>query len=89
MSKYFYSITDYCVMAHDPSSGKEVWRRYLRTYLRDTKQVPMITIQVSTESILAIWKGESVAIDPDNGKVKWHKRAMFQSSIPIFTRELN
>lgn len=77
MFNLHYSVVDNCmVLAYDPQTREEVWRRSLRTYFRNTRKMPIIKLQVRAQTISAIWMGSSVILDSDNGKVIKYIRSM-------------
>ncbi|MEM6376990.1 MAG: hypothetical protein AAF705_02180 [Bacteroidota bacterium] len=77
MFNLHYSIVDNCtVLAFNPLTRKEEWRRSVRTYFRNTSKMPIIKLQVTELTVSAIWMGSSVVIDASNGKVLKYLRTM-------------
>lgn len=77
MFNLHYSLVDNCtVVAYDPLTRQEEWRRSLRTYFRNTHKMPIIKLQVREQTISAIWMGSTVLLDSNDGKVLKYIRSM-------------
>jgi hypothetical protein len=88
MPNFNYTLVDQCtVVAYDPDRGKVEWRRCLRTYFRDTRKFPIVSIQVFEETITASWRGSVVTLFADSGKVKTYLRSMSygKGATPVFS----
>lgn len=91
MPNFQYTLVDHCmVVAYDPDRGKVRWRRCLRTYFRDTHKFPMVSIQVTAETITASWRGSVVTLFADSGKVKQYYRSMSygRGATPVFSHSV-
>lgn len=77
MLNLHYSMVDNCtVLAYDPQSKTEKWRRSLRTYFRNTQKFPMITLHVQEGTVMAAWMGSYVIMESNYGTVEKFYRAM-------------
>lgn len=77
MLNLHYSIVDNCtVVAYYPRTMEVAWRRSVRTYLRNTRKVPIIKLQVTEHTVSAIWLGSSVVIDSSDGTVIKYVRSI-------------
>lgn len=88
MPNFQYTLIDQCtVVAYDPDKGKVEWRRCLRTYFRDTRKFPIVSLQIYENTITASWRGSVVTLFADSGKVKQYYRSIVagKGSTPVFS----
>jgi outer membrane protein assembly factor BamB len=55
------------VVALDPGTGEEIWRRKLRSST-------FVTVQVAGDAVLAGAAGELYCLDAMTGTIRWHNR---------------
>lgn len=80
MLNYTFKVIHGTVVAYNPRTATEVWRRCLRTYFRNTQNYPRITLQASEDKVMAFWPGSTVFIDLKTGKVDKHIRSIFSGA---------